>query len=510
MNQRVRIICFLLAALLLCSACGGIEAPDAKEEQVSAETTVVYEYSETYVRLIETCGTGFVLQDNVLQTEVGSHIYRFEQSISEDERATFIQGQEALCALLDTHGISTEGLCFFVLQDYTNWTDSENRVAYYCIGSRNSWKQALTTVQLALGDYTNYGYLYALADSLSDELCWLRDDEANPNEQLIDGVLVNLAYPCFDEFYSSPEDIAACKALSTELLSTLDDPWSEEAFLLAREHWAAEQEIVFDPSYLSFAYAGPSCKLKIRGKYLEIFRTNSFTEDNYYEAGYSDEDYMASLSGIIRGVSWLEKYLTQLRETFGVVDPALLPVYLTDDAGKYADITYSAYFSADKNGGSIQSMGLPILAHEYVHYLFWLKGGEQDKSYESWIEEAVACYYELPVDFEALSAKMRRLGPSSLAYVEEMIGKSWEGIPDFIRYLRLYYRSTEGLKPYKYYLITVYDLRGVFGDYFVRSYGEDVFLEWALHPSNAMQLTGRTTEQIVNDWCKDMDDAEKD
>ena len=510
MKRRVRIICFLLAALLLCSACGGTETPAVTEEALGAETPAVYEYSEPYVRLMEPCGTGFVLQKNILQTEVGGHIYRFEPTISADERAAFIQEQEALCALLDAHGTGTDALCFFVLPDYTNWTDSENGAGYYSLGCRSSWQQALTTLQLALGDYTNYGYLYARADCLADELGWQRDGTEDPDAARIDGVLLNLVYPCFDEFYTSAEDIAACKALSKELLSGLDDPWSEEAFLLARERWAEENHIDFTPSYLRFAYASPSCRLKIRGKYLEIFRTNSFTEDVYYTAGCLDEDYTASLSGMIRGVAWLEDYLTQLRETFGVDDPALLPVYLTDDAGKYADLTYAGYFSTEQGKGSVTTMCLPILAHEYVHYLIWLRGDPQDKKVESWIEEAVACYYELPTDFEQFSAQLRQMGPDSLAAVEETIGKSWEGVPDLIRYLRVYFRNEEGLKPYKYYLITVYDLRGVFGDYFVRTYGEDVFLEWAFHPSKVMQLTGKTTEQIVNDWCEDMDDPEND
>ena len=480
------------------------------EKPLPTESPAVYKYSEPYVRLIEPCGAGFVLQKNVLQTEVGGHVYRFEPTISEDERSAFIQEQETLCALLDGHGIRTDGLCFFVLADYTNWTDSENGVAYYGLDCRRSWRQALTTVQLALGDYSNYGYLYALADRLTEALGWLRDGAAEPDAARIDAVLLNLSFPCFDEIYTAAEDIAACKALSKELLSALDDPWSEEAFLLARELWGKEKGIEFSPSYLGFAYASESCKLKIRGKYLEIFRTNSFTQDSYYTAGYLDEDYTASLNGMIRGLSWLEDYLTQMRETFGVDDPALLPVFLTDDAGKYAELTYAGCFSTDKDGGSVTAMCLPILAHEYAHYLYWLRGGEQDANHESWMDEVVACYYELPADFEAVSVQIRQMDPSELAAFEEAIGKAWEDVPDLIRELRLYYRNTEGLKPYKYYLISVYDLRGVFGDYFVRMYGEDVFLEWALHPSEVKRLTGKTTEQIVNDWCADMDNPEND
>lgn len=513
--KKYRIMCFLLALLLLCSACGSAgtspeETSVPTEEALPTETPPVYEFSEPYVRLMEPCGSGFVIQKNVLQTEVGGHTYQFEPSNGEQARNEFIAGQEALCRLLDENGIDTAGLYFFVLPDYTNWTDSAQATAYFGLNTMNSWEQALTTVQLAKGDYTNYGWLYAISDDLAAQLGWTRDETADADTGNIDGTLLNLVYPCFDEFYTSPEDIASCKKLSKELLGGTDDIWSEDAFLQARERYAEEKGIDFAPTYLAFAYYSPSCKLKTRGKYLEFFRTNSFTEDRYYTRGYIDEDYMASLGGMIRGISWLEDYLTQLRETFGVDDPSLLPVYLNDDAGRYAYITFAAYFEVDKDGGKITGVGVPIMAHEYVHYLFWLCGGEDDPAYEDWINEVVACYYDLPGDYEVTSRYYEQYRPELLQAFKETTGEGYDDIGDYIRLLRIYYRTAEDVKPYRYYLISDYDLRPVFGDYFIRTYGEDVFLEWALHPSKVRQLTGKTNEEIISDWCADMDDPEND
>ena len=513
--KKTGIVFVLLVLLLLCCACGSAgsqqeETDEPTQEALPTAALPVYDYSEPYVRLMEPCGAGYIVQKNVQQTEVEGHTYRFEPSISEQSRSDFIVGQEALCGLLDSNGIDSSGLCFFVLPNYTNWSDSEKSIGYFDLDSTGSWKQAMTTLQLALGDYTNYGYLYALADRLAGELSWRQDETAGAGAGLIDGTLLNLVYPCFAEFYTSPEEIAACKSLSKELLAGLDDIWSEEAFLQARQRYADSKGIIFTPTDLAFAYYSPSCELKIRAKYLEIFRTNSFTEDDYYTRGYIDEDYMASLVGMIRGFGWLEDYLTQLRETFGVDDPTLLPVYLKDDAGRYADLTYSGYFTVDKDGGSITSMCLPILAHEYVHYLYWLRGGEKDPQYEDWINEVAACFYSLPADFEVYYTYINNLSPDSRAAFDEFFGKSFEAVPDLIRELRMYHRNAEGLKPYRYYLITVYDLRSVFGDYFVRTYGEEVFLDWALHPSKAKALTGKTTDEIVGDWCEDMDDPDND
>ena len=513
--KKSGIVFILLALLLLCCACGTAalsteNATEPIQEDLPATAPPNYEYTEPYVRLMEPCGAGFVIQKNILQTEVGGHTYRFEPSISEEARNVFIAGQEALCELLDKNGFNTSGLCFFAFPEYENWTDSEIATAYFGLSNTESWEQALTTVQLVLGDYTNYGYLYALADCLAGELSWRQDDSVAAGAGLIDGTLLNLVFPCFTEFYTSPEDISACKALSKELLAGLDDIWSEEAFLQARQRFAEEKGIAFSPTDLAFAYYSPSCKLKIRARYLEIFRTNSFTQDDYFTRGFIDEDYMASLNGMIRGIGWLEDYLTQLRETFGVDNPTLLPVYLKDDAGRYADLTYSGYFTVDKDGGSITSMCMPILPHEYVHYLYWLCGGEKDPKYEDWINEAAACYYALPADFEIFYKYINNLSPDRRAVFDEFFGKPFEEIPDYIHELRMYHRNTEGLKPYQYYLISVYDLRSVFGDYFVRTYGEDAFLDWALHPSTVKNLTGKTTDEIISDWCEDMDNPEND
>lgn len=508
MKKRLGLLILCLFVVFFCCGCSSVAEQIPVEATLKPAPEPVYEYEEVYLRLTEPCGTGFVLQENVCQAAVGSRTYQFVSSIPIEDRAAFIDGQERLCGLLEEHGISAAEKRFLVLPDYTNWTDSEKDVAYYGLNGLNSWQQALTTLQLALGDYTNYGYLYALADRLTAELDW-RQDETAEASSLRDPSSLNLVYPCFDEFYTPAEDIAACKALSKHLLAGLDDIWSEEAFLQARQHYAVEQGIVFTPTYLAFANYSPSCELKIRSKYLEIFRTNSFTEDVYYTRGCIAEDYMASLDGMIRGFEWLEDYLTQLRETFEVDEPALLPVYLKDDAGRYANMTYAAYFRPDKDGGSITGVGLPVMAHEYVHYLYWLRGGPSDPAYESWINEVAACYYTYPSEFETFYAIHRR-NPDHMRKLEEYIGEAFDEPADYIPFLRARHRSGVLQYPYRYYLITEYALRPVFGEYFVRTYGEDVFLDWVLAPSKSKALTGKTVDEIVDDWCADMDMPEND
>lgn len=64
-----------------------------------------------------------------------------------------------------------------------------------------SWEQVLTTIQVCLGDYTNYGYIYSLSNHVARDLQWICDDASIENEKVFvdDPSLLNLVYPCFSE-----------------------------------------------------------------------------------------------------------------------------------------------------------------------------------------------------------------------------------------------------------------------------------------------------------------------
>lgn len=121
--------------------------------------------------------------------------------------------------LLTKQGMTVSGISFRVLTDYSNWTDSENEIAYYGINSLRTWRQVLTTLQVAMGDYTNYGYLYALANYIAEECGWQQDVYPETTIDILknDSSLLNLVYPCFAENYTDAEYIAVCKTVSRKI-----------------------------------------------------------------------------------------------------------------------------------------------------------------------------------------------------------------------------------------------------------------------------------------------------
>lgn len=491
-----RLCLLILAVLLLCAGCA--DTPE--------ETEPTYAYTEAYQRIQEPYASGFAFQGNLMQTVANERTYEFDPDISQEERDGFVTGQEVLCAFLEEKGISTKGLTFRVLGDYTNWSDSESKVAYFGLASAGSWEQVLTTLQAALGDYTNYGYLYALADLTAGKLGWEQEKVSGAGQ--LTGSLLNLVYPCFDEAYTTREEIAACKTASKEILAGLENPWSEEAFLEARQDYAQTHSLDFEPTYIIFAYYSPSCPLKLQTKYLEVFKDSTYVQDYYVTVGRILEDYFVSPQKIMETFQWLDEQLAKLRSTLQVDKEELVPVHLEQEIGGNGNISFLGLFVSEGDSANIYAESLHCLAHEYVHYLYWLRGGTQDPAYEDWLNETVAHYYTTPEYFEVYYLIGTNAEPERMESIEALIGEDYDEPTDYIKFLRKVFRKRENVQ-YEYYLKTENSLCNAFGEYFVRTYGEDVFLDCMLAPSTIEERTGKTLEEIVDDWCVDVADPAK-
>lgn len=497
--MKTRHLCLLiLAVLLLCAGCA--DTPE--------ETEPTYAYTEAYQRIQEPYASGYAFQGNLMQTVANERTYEFDPDISQEERDGFVTGQEVLCAFLEEKGISTKGLTFRVLGDYTNWSDSESKVAYFGLASAGSWEQVLTTLQAALGDYTNYGYLYALADLTAGELGWEQEKVSGAGQ--LTGSLLNLVYPCFDEAYTTREEIAACKTASKEILAGLENPWSEDAFLEARQDYAQAHNLDFEPTYLTFAYYSPSCPLKTQTKYLEVFKESTFVEDYYLTEGYILEDYFVSPQKIIATFQWLDEQLAKLRTAIQVDKEDLVPVRLFDVSHKDgAGGIRHGCFTYEGDAPYIYTETLRHIGHEYAHYLYSLTGGYDDPICENWMDEAVAYYYTVPYIFETFYLYATNADPARMDAYEELLGEAFDDPVDYLRMARKVYRNRENVQ-YEYELTKTFLACATFGEYFVRTYGEELFLDCMTAPSSTKERTGKTLAEIVDDWCADMADPAKD
>ena len=469
-----------------------------------------YEYAEVYQHISEPYGSGFVYQGIVKQFVVNEHTYEFDSAISEEEYLAFVKEQEKLCKRLERNGLSTTGLTFRILTNYPNRTESENAIAYYDIACMKSWEQVLTTIQVCKGDYTNYGYLYALSNYVAEDLKWICDDSVEKNAKMFveDSVFLNLVYPCFAEKYSNNDVICACKALARELLVETENVWSEEEFLSARDSYAQNENIEFKPTYVVFAYNGESCPLKLSCKYLEVFLDASFVACTQYLEGYIPKDYIADVNGFIHTFERLDEKLTTLCEQFGVVPEEKVPVQMMERLPRnpFNIKTGGLYYYRPKN--IIYATTVTCLAHEYVHHLYWILCGCSDSAYEQWNNEAVAYYYALEDRYEFRVNVINHVDPSYRDRLEAEIGEAFDDPSDHIKYMRIGWRNididyVDGLK-------NSFDLCCTFAEYFVRTYGEDMFLQSMMHPSRVEEFTGHSMDEIVDAWVVDMGNPEND
>lgn len=476
-------------------------------------------FTETYQRIAEPFGKGFILNGTAHQVMTGGHTYLFDAPLPEAQCREMIAVQEELCAWLAERGILTEDVSFYAIEGYPNRSESEEKLAYINPESVRTWEQILTTLQVSMGDYTNYGYLYALSDFIAADLGWKREERVDITiDTAADHVLVetpellNLVYPCFDTVYTSEEDIAFCKVLAGKVFMQMEDPFAgEAAFVRAQENYAEANDIDFTPTYLTFAYNSESCPLKFRTRYLEIFRDNTFVTYVTYADGTKEEQYpaLADVYMMVHSFEWLDTQLEKLQEKFETETQELVPVQLTRRLPDELPIPAKVGGCYINTIQKIYATSVTVLGHEYIHHLLNIKLPGQYTKETMWCNEVLAHYYTLDCEFERTKHQAETGCGLSEEQLADMIGHEYNTPYDEILRVREWmlrrnptkYTYLDGLKVSN-------KLCSAFGEYFIRIYGEPVFMNCMFHPERIKELTGRTLDQVVDDWYIDMTEVE--
>ncbi|MBQ2603263.1 MAG: hypothetical protein II583_07645 [Oscillospiraceae bacterium] len=447
-------------------------------------------YESVSVQLYEKDSYVYIFQVNAEMTEVDGCRYYFEPTVSEVQREEFISAQTALNEKLS----APEGLSFYVLRNYTFRSESENNLAFYEIGGTATWRQALVTVQLLEGDVVNYGWAYARADALARELGWKTDSFDAPED--MDGVFIddpgmlNLVYPCFIEPYSTKEETAAAKRLALELYAESED---ESAFLRRACEYAEKLGVEFAPTEIRFAY---------EGKGLQMVIYTEFTEERF-PAGFSKDTRLQQFGSA--AITWLES-ISLLLEIHEVGLDAMCRArsvmgYSGEERAlvRYKEnIRGHCSFGNRVNGHpTIEVASCYSLAHEYVHYVHFMVS-TTDAYFSkngNWKSESLAEHFTPYVEYYEMLAIMDIEGtederPSYEQYLD------WNGYLSVINQKELSPREQ---------LITgsqYYTAKAFLAMYLVDKYGEEAFVEIMLHEENAPELTGKTLDELIDEWSE--------
>ncbi len=465
---------------------GGMMSDEGPENREYTEVKTEFREVTSYKYILPSCES----------TEEGDFTFLFEKTVPAETREEFIKKQILL------NGMILGAPSTFVLtENYCDRADRDSGVAFINVSSVGTWKQVLTTYQLLFGQEYNYGYTYAWANSLAEDLSWECDDPGEvSDEELIecfseDPGRLNLVYPCFIAPYSTEKQIQCAKVLAQRvfgLYSFLCD--GEKDFLEFVGKTAEGWGVSFEPAYLKFSFGGLTCPLVIRTKYIEERVTDNFERDSFYRSieamGYDvpeDIDWQRNITELISSRVFADEQIEYERNILCFKDEEPVPVVWCSPESHYSE-----YENEYNLNGTIYLEGIGALAHEYAHYIHhsFVPGL---RAREAWQTEALATYFGWEMNRKELIvfSELTQIIPATAEeyYLERFV--VWVDSSGYTPREKLYTTEMMGVKYSGYYSIA---------SYIVSRYGEETFGQLMLYPENAVALTGRDIDTIVDEW----------
>ena len=418
---------------------------------------------------------------------VGEHAYHLDRAVTAEEQLWLILDEERLLSRIGYEGV----LNIFVTADTATFADADSASVYLNRADAGTWKQILAVLGAFHGDYTNYGFLYAEACRLAEELGWETDDagaEAAASAKDVFAAcpeLLNLEAPCFDGRFCTEEQIGACRWLAREMAAETPEAMRENVL-----GWAQEHGIGFQPSGLHFAYYGEDCPLKLDLGFMQVY-----FEKSYWYSGNDSSSYRLGTPARLKDIQGL----------FGCFD--VMKGVLSDMASRFPEgvspartvfagpARYARKLGGEAPYGIIYGEGMIVVtALEYLPfaYTWWLgyeTGSPVFGSTGEWVSQAAAMYYG---SLYAAVFTDRYAGNAGAAPDPESVFDAWHNVA----YEEL---AVKGKQPKN--VVNILGCGASFADYVTATYGEEAFIGLYRHQEDCAALTGRTLEQLLEDWA---------
>ena len=379
-----KLFCSIFAVIILSCVC------------VSCQSKIkTFDESYHYTKksgyyVLPSCADGWI-EKNALKTTVENDVF-FIFSNDNTIADRFINSQRTLLCYLRERGVNSEVLKVYGT-DY-DFSFSESGAAYITLNDMNSWQQVLATLQAMWGDYTDYGYVYAISNKIAEELGWETDLEHDIEKASLDvffssnPTAIDLLYPVFSTNFASEETVSYCKALSRMLFSKIkvnsalkqDIETQLDTYCALIADFAEKNSIPYERQECGYAYYGENVLLRFMTTYAEFFIDINRTDaDKLYEDVFSD--YIS----LYNTVCVLNEEITNAVEYFGVSEHVgvikikwlnsetdAAQKLLTDRNGIYYGSTHIAYLASL----------FPYL-HEYYHHIEYTIKQVNERTWQS-------------------------------------------------------------------------------------------------------------------------------
>ena len=464
-----------------------------------------YEYSQKSIYYLEPDISAGAVKKTALTTSTDDgNFYAF----SEDESVAneFVNAQRTLVAYLRSQGAHIDEMTYYGMDYGYSFSKSSKSSAYVSLSDIRSWQQVLVTLQTVWGDYTDYGYLFALSNAIAEELEWKTDDIPAYNNNETDlffvenPAVVNLLYPTFTTEFASLETVNNSKALACFLLEdinwmrALNKPISDQLddYYQLITSYAQRLSIPFARQTCGYASYGEKIKLRIMTTYLEIVIDGNFHDVR--ESTYGDcwNDYLS----IYKTVNLIDNETSTAVEFFDLQNTVkVMQLKFIDSNHEWEDMHLPGNHGGMYVGETAYVNSLFHYLHEYYHHLECELTG---KSEHSWQSQAFC-----------------EIGASHSQYRPEGMGKilSEAGNGTDLFYMctgRAY--QTERNDYYEAFDILCfaedyYELQytraeslNSFSRYLMDIYGEKTVCELMLYPDTVEEVTGETWVQLALKW----------
>ena len=419
----------------------------------------------------------------------------------------FINTQRTLLRFLMNCGVEIGEMEYHGTDYGYSFSQSDENAVYVSLSDMRSWKQVLVTLQAIWGDYTEYGYVYAMSNAIAGELGWQTDSISTFEQRNIDRFfgdnpdVINLLYPTFTTNFASEETVNYSKALAVHLFEKVK--WKKALGKQVEEQlgdyysmvstYAQNLSIPFTSQSCGYAYYGENVKLRIMTTYAELIIDSNYRD--VMESIYGD--YWDNYSSIYQTTNTINREITAAVEYFA----------LEDEAGtiriKWLDSENSATerFTEGRNGMYHPSTHVAYVVsinpylHEYYHHIEYLINHKHDRCWQS-----------------QAFCEMGKVGSWHAQYRMEKLFSDG-------KWAELFYLCTgHNYQPKTEDYYEVYDILCYIGNdytldyysggnpinsfsrYLIDRYGEDDIYQLMLLPETVETVTGKTWETLQKEW----------
>ncbi len=496
-----KLVLALTAAILVVVSAVGCSDKSVTPDETSQSISIPeYQYTAEHYRIEDLFAKTWLINGSLEVTCVDGVTYSFDSSVSLDKRTEFIKTQQRINDYLAENKINTSGFEVVVLNGVVSRAVSSEKTVYIDYTLCDTTDHILLTLQTILGEYTNYGYMYALSRYIMNEINGTELEHSEVDDSVFEEtpILLNLVYPCFDEKYFAVEQIQGCISLSHKLLSEMTNPFGgEDVFMQKASEYAALNSIQFTPTYLTFAFGGTACPLKIKTKYLDISLDIDYKGSCTLTEKSIAEDPMFCFENMLSFWEYADSDIAEVRDVCGFDNESLIVTHITPIERTISGGGDTAgYFAPSR----ILLESIYTVTHEYTHYIDYMLDGD-DGDDISWCGESLACYFGKNMQY------YERLVRGNSGYenvytvdiLSKAIGQPYDSVEDEILFMCIMNAREDN---YRYNLISAYTGRMVFGHYFVGKYGVQAFVDCMLDPSTAQETVGCDIDTIVGGWCE--------